>query len=167
MRIIIEMRTDISNVGVWVLILLALASFIPAIHFIDRQSMFEIVDGLAVGGAIGALIRWGPAAWNALWPPARNLKAYDLLAVGIALLALGGAARLGMQWYWRANDKHDSIIDSVPMVVITLVVVVGYFLTLVPTFSSDGVYLERPWKSGLLALLSLAISVLIIWAGWG
>jgi fluoride ion exporter CrcB/FEX len=161
------MKTEISNVGIWVLILLALASFIPAIHFLDRQSMFEIVDGLAVGGAVGALIRWGPAAWNALWPPARNLKAYDLLSVGIAMLALGGALRLAMQWYWRANDKQDSIIDSVPMVVITLVVVVGYFLTLVPTFSSDGVYLERPWKSGLLAAISLAISILIIWAGWG
>jgi hypothetical protein len=161
------MKTEISNGGIWVLILLALASFIPAIHFVDRQSMFEIVDGLAVGGAVGALIRWGPAAWNALWPPARSLKAYDLLSVGIAMLALGGAARLGMQWYWRANDKHDSIIDSVPMVVITLLVVIGYFLVLVPTFSTEGVYLEKPWKSGLLAAISLAISLLIIWAGWG
>jgi fluoride ion exporter CrcB/FEX len=161
------MRSEISNVGVWALILLALASFIPAIHFIDRQSMFEIVDGLAVGGAVGALIRWGPAAWTALWPPARNLKAYDLLSVGIALLAIGGAFRLGMQWYWRANNKYDSIIDSVPMVVITLIVVIGYFLVLVPTFSTEGVYLERPWKSGLLAAISLAISALIIWFGWG
>jgi hypothetical protein len=161
------MKTEISNVGIWVLILLALASFIPSIHFVDRQSMFEVVDGLAVGGAVGALIRWGPAAWNALWPPARTLKAYDLLSVGIAMLALGGAARLGMQWYWRANDKHDSIIDSVPMVVITLLVVIGYFLVLVPTFSTEGVYLEKPWKSGLLAAISLAISLLIIWAGWG
>jgi fluoride ion exporter CrcB/FEX len=161
------MKTEISNVGIWVLILLALLSFIPAIHFLDRQSMFEIVDGLAVGGAVGALIRWGPAAWNALWPPARNLKAYDLLSVGIALLSIGGALRLGAQWYWRANDKHDSIIDSVPMVVITLLVVIGYFLVLVPTFSTEGVYLERPWKSALLAMISIAISVLIIWAGWG
>jgi hypothetical protein len=161
------MKTEISNVGIWVLILLALLSFIPALHFLDRQSMFEIVDGLAVGGAVGALIRWGPAAWNALWPPARNLKAYDLLSVGIALLSIGGALRLGAQWYWRANDKHDSIIDSVPMVIITLLVVVGYFLVLVPTFSTEGVYLERPWKSGLLAVISLAISALIIWSGWG
>jgi hypothetical protein len=160
-------KPEISNVAIWVLILMALASFIPAIHFIDRQSMFEIVDGLAVGGATGALIRWGPAAWNALWPPARSLRASDLLSVGIALLAIGGAARLGMQWYWRANDKQNSIIDSVPMVVITLIVVIGYFLVLVPTFSSDGVYLERPWKTGLLAAISLAISAIIIWAGWG
>jgi hypothetical protein len=43
------MKTEISNVGIWILILLALASFIPAIHFIDRQSMFEIVDGLGRG----------------------------------------------------------------------------------------------------------------------
>jgi fluoride ion exporter CrcB/FEX len=161
------MKTEISNVGIWVLIVLALLSFIPAIHFIDRQSMFEIVDGLAVGGAVGALIRWGPAAWNALWPPARTLKAYDLLSVGIALLAIGGALRLGVQWYWRANNKMDSIIDSVAMVVITLVVVIGYFLVLVPTFSTEGVYLERPWKSALLAMISIAVSVLIIWAGWG
>jgi hypothetical protein len=161
------MKTEISNVAIWVLILAALASFIPAIHFIDRQSMFEIVDGLAVGGAAGALIRWGPAAWNALWPPARSLRASDVLSIGIAMLAIGGSLRLGMQWYWRANDKQDSIIDSVPMVVITLVVVVGYFLTLVPTFSSDGIYLEKPWKTGLLAGISILISVIIIWSGWG
>jgi hypothetical protein len=161
------MKTEISNVAIWVLILAALASFIPAIHFIDRQSMFEIVDGLAVGGAAGALIRWGPAAWNALWPPARSLRASDVLSIGIAMLAIGGSLRLGMQWYWRANDKQDSIIDSVPMVVITLVVVVGYFLTLVPTFSSDGIYLEKPWKTGLLVGISILISVIIIWSGWG
>jgi fluoride ion exporter CrcB/FEX len=161
------MKTEISNVAIWVLILLALLSFIPAIHFIDRQSMFEIVDGLAVGGAVGALIRWGPAAWNALWPPARTLRASDVLSIGIAMLAIGGSLRLGMQWYWRANDKHDSIIDSVPMVVITLIVVVGYFLTLVPTFSSDGIYLEKPWKTALLAATSVIISAIIIWAGWG
>jgi fluoride ion exporter CrcB/FEX len=161
------MKTEISNVAIWVLILLALLSFIPAIHFIDRQSMFEIVDGLAVGGAVGALIRWGPAAWSALWPPARTLRASDVLSIGIAMLAIGGSLRLGMQWYWRANDKHDSIIDSVPMVVITLIVVVGYFLTLVPTFSSDGIYLEKPWKTALLAATSVIISAIIIWAGWG
>src|SRR3954467_10242888 len=161
------MKPEISNVAIWVLILAALASFIPAIHFIDRQSMFEIVDGLAVGGAIGALIRWGPAAWNALWPPARGLKASDLLSVGVALLAIGGALRLGWQWYWRASNKPDYVIDSVTMLYFTIIVVFGYFLMLVPTFSSDGVYLERPWKTGMLAAVSLTVSVLIIWAGWG
>jgi hypothetical protein len=161
------MKTEISNVAVWLLLLLAFVACIPAIHYIDRQSMFEIVDGLAVGGAVGALIRWGPAAWNALWPPARTLKAYDLLSVGIGLLAIGGSLRLGWQWYWRALNKPDAIIDGVAMLYYTIVVVFGYFLVLVPTFSSEGVYLERPWKSGLLAAISIAISVLIIWAGWG
>jgi hypothetical protein len=161
------MKTEISNVAIWVLILIALVAFIPAIHYIDRQSMFEIVDGLAVGGAVGALIRWGPAAWNALWPPARRLRASDLLSVGIAMLAIGGAFRLGWQWYWRASDKPEVVIDSVAMLYFTIVVVFGYFLVLVPTFSSDGVFLEKPWKTGLLAAISMAISILIIWAGWG
>jgi hypothetical protein len=160
-------KTEISNVSVWLLLLLALVGCIPAIYYIDRQSMFEIVDGLAVGGAIGALIRWGPAAWNALWPPARKLRASDLLSVAIALLAIGGALRLGWQWYWRAADKPDTVIDSVAMLYFTIVVVFGYYLALVPTFSSDGVYLERPWKTGILAGISAAISLLIIWAGWG
>jgi hypothetical protein len=161
------MKTEISNVAIWVLILIACLFFIPFIHYVDRQSMFEIVDGLAVGGAVGSMIRWGPAAWNALWPPARTLKASDVLSIGIALLAIGGSTRLAAQWYWRANDKADSVIDSVAMLYFTIIVVVGYFLTLVPTFSSDGIYLERPWKTGLLILISLAISCLIIWAGWG
>jgi hypothetical protein len=161
------MKTEISNVAIWMLLLAALALFIPAIHFIDRQSMFEIVDGLAVGGAFGSMIRWGPAAWNALWPPARTLKASDVLSVGIALLAIGGALRLAAQWYWRSTDKIPAVIDSVAMLYFTIIVVVGYFLTLVPTFSSDGIYLERPWKATLLAAISLAISALLIWAGWG
>jgi hypothetical protein len=160
-------KTEISNVALWILILLACAALIPVTVLIDRQSMFEIVDGLAVGGAVGAIIRWGPSAWNALWPPARTLRASDLLSVGVALLALGGALRLAAQWYWRANDKGDSIIDSVAMLYFTIIVAIGYFLVLVPTFSSDGVYLERPWKTGLLAAISLTVSALIIWSGWG
>jgi hypothetical protein len=160
-------KTEISNVAIWVLILLAFAAFIPLIAAIDRQSMFEIADGLAVGGAVGAVIRWGPSAWNALWPPARTLRASDLLSVGIALLAIGGAFRLAAQWYWRAGNKADGIIDSVAMLYFTIIVVFGYFLVLVPTFSSDGVYLERPWKTGLLAVISLGVSALLIWAGWG
>jgi hypothetical protein len=161
------MKTEISNVALWILLLAAMAALAPAVYFIDRQTMFEIVDGLAVGGGIGALIRWGPAAWAALWPPARTLRASDLLSVGIGLLAIGGALRLGWQWYWRASNKPDGIIDSGPMLAWTILVVFGYFLILVPTFSSDGVYLERPWKTGLLAGISLAISLLIIWVGWG
>src|SRR4051794_28750545 len=133
------MKIEISNVAIWVLLLIAFALFIPAIHFMDRQSMFEIVDGLAVGGAVGALIRWGPSAWKSLWPPARTLKAYDLLSVGIGLLAIGGALRLGWQWYWRASNKPDAIIDSVAILYFTIVIVFGYFLVLVPTFSTDGV----------------------------
>src|SRR4051794_41630170 len=124
------MKTEISNVGIWVLILLSLASFIPAIHFVDRQSMFEIADGLAVGGAVGALIRWGPAAWNALWPPARNLKAYDLLSVGIALLSIGGALRLGAQWYWRGKNKNQFNIFSFAVGVIKPLLFVCCFLFL-------------------------------------
>jgi hypothetical protein len=103
----------------------------------------------------------------ALWPPARTLKASDVLSIGIALLAFGGAARLTAQWYWRANDKADLVIDSVAMLYFTIIVAVGYFLTLVPTFSSDGIYLEKPWKTGLLVVISLTISCLIIWSGWG
>jgi hypothetical protein len=83
------------------------------------------------------------------------------------LLAIGGAFRLAAQWYWRASNKADGIIDSVAMLYFTIIVVFGYFLVLVPTFSSDGVYLERPWKTGLLAAISLAVSALIIWSGWG
>src|SRR3982751_6173082 len=109
------MKTEISNVAIWVLILMALLVFIPAIYSIDRQNMFEIVDGLVVGVAGGAMIRWGPSAWFALWPPARTLKASDVLSIGIALLAIGGALRLGAQWYWRVGGKQDSIIDSVAM----------------------------------------------------
>jgi hypothetical protein len=46
------------------------------------------------------------------------------------------------------NDKPNEIIDGVAMLYYTIVVVFGYFLVLVPTFSAEGVYLERPWKSG-------------------
>jgi hypothetical protein len=103
-------KTEISNVALWILILLACAALIPVTVLIDRQSMFEIVDGLAVGGAVGAIIRWGPSAWNALWPPARTLRASDLLSVGVALLALGGGDAVfhhnSCNWLFSCARSH-------------------------------------------------------------
>lgn len=159
----------LKNVALWIFVVLIFGCFTPAVHFVGRQSMFEIADGLAVGLGIGALIRWGPAAWNALRPPVHELRAHDFLIVGLGLICAGSALRFGSQWYWRASEKPDWFIDSGFLLYCTLAVAIGFSLTLVPTFSSEHGFLtiDAPRKTALLAAISLAISLLIIWAGWG
>lgn len=163
------MKYRIKNTALWAALILIFAAFVPVIYITERQSMFEILNALAVGGAIGALIRWSPSAWEALKPPIHILRSRDYLVVGLGMVCSGGALRLASQWFWRAYDKPSWIIDSAFVLYVTLMITVGFFLLLVPTFSDEfgllakGAYL----KTATLAGISIIIALSLILIGWG
>lgn len=158
----------VKNTTLWFAIILLFILVSPSVYAADRQNMFEIVDALAVGGALGCLVRWGPAAWNALKPPIHGLRAADYLVVGIGMVCIGGATRLAGQWYWRAAGKPDWWIDSAWLLYCTISITFGYYLLLIPTFTSHGgLTISTVPKILGLFLLSLGVGIVLIWAGWG
>ena len=102
-------RLHLKNTTLLWIILIILVLFAPAIYFMDRQDMFEIVDGLAAGAAIGTIFRYAKPSWEALKLPARELRSGDYLVTGITMICIGGGTRLLGQWYWRANDKPQLV----------------------------------------------------------
>jgi hypothetical protein len=162
------MTTNVKNITLWVVITIVFVLFSPAVAWVERQTMFEVVDALAVGGALGAAVRWGPAAWKALKPPVHSLIPADFLVVGLGFICIGGAARFGGQWYWRASDKPNWWIDSVPLLYFTIIVVIGLFLVMATTYSEKGAVSIGAFRRTIfLVCASITVAVVLVWAGWG
>jgi hypothetical protein len=162
------MEGKVKNTTLWLIIAVALAIFIPPMLFVERQTMFEIIDGLCVGASVGVLVGYARSAWNALRLPPHELISADYLVVGIAMVTLCGAIRFGGQWYWRALNKPNWWIDSPILLVTTLGIVGGLFLILMTTSSKKGILLPAAYfRAGWLFALSFGIAATLIWAGWG
>lgn len=159
----------IKNTTLWLGILLVFLAFAPAVHWVERQSMFEIADGLLVGAGLGCIIRWGPAAWKAIMPPIHELRAADHLVVGLGLVFCGLIFRFAGQWYWRAMDKPDWFINSSILLYFTLAITIGLYLLMMPTFTENGgkLTVAAAPKTFAIMAVSLVSSILLICSGWG
>jgi hypothetical protein len=161
-------KLRLKNTTLLWIIFAVLVLFIPVIHFMGRQDVFEIVDGLAAGAAIGTIFRYAKPSWNALKLPARELRSGDYLVTGITFICIGGGTRLMGQWWWRAMNKPDWWIDSPILVYCTLFLVIGMFLLVATTFSERGALVQGAYKRTLAVIsFSLAITGILIWVGWG
>ncbi len=159
----------IKNTTLWAVVLLCFLLFVPAIEWVERQSMFEIVNGLIMGAGVGCFIRWAPAAWKALKPPIHELRAADYLVVGLGMVCIGLILRFGGQWYWRANDQPAWFINSSLLLYFTVAIMIGLYLLMIPTFTENGGRLSIAAAPKTVAIwsISLSCSILMIWAGWG
>jgi len=159
---------SIRNTTLWIGVTLAFLAFLPAVYFVERQSMFEIVDGLVTGAAIGVMVGYFKAAWHAVKLPSHKLVSADYLVVGVIMIAFFGAVRFAGQWYWRAMSKPNWWIDSPMLLMTTVGIMIGLFLILMTTSSEKGILLPKAYlKASWLFALSLGIGAVMIWAGWG
>jgi len=159
---------SMKNTTLWAAVAVIFALFIPAVYFVERQTMFEIVDGLLTGAAIGVMVGYFRAAWHAVRLPSHKLVSADYLVVGVIMIAFFGAIRFAGQWYWRALNKPNWWIDSPTLLMTTIGITIGLFLILMTTSSEKGVLLPKAYlKASWLFALSLSIGAVMIWAGWG
>jgi hypothetical protein len=161
-------QTKVKNTALLFYILLSFIAFATFIYFSQRQTVFEVSDALIAGFAVGSFIRFAPAGWEAIKLPIHNLHSGDFLVVGINFLCLGGVFRFLGQWYWRAMDKPNWWIDSTTLAFTTAMLGIGYCLVQATTFTDRGVLVKGAGiRTGYVGILSLAIAVFLIWAGWG
>jgi uncharacterized BrkB/YihY/UPF0761 family membrane protein len=159
---------SLRNTTLWIAIILVFLAFIPAALLVERQTMFEIIDGLCVGASVGVMVGYARAAWHAVKLPSHRLASADYLVCGVIMVAMFGAIRFGAQWAWRAQNKPDYWIDSAVLLIGTFGIVVGLFLILMTTSSKKGILLPAAYfRAGWLFTISLGIAALMIWAGWG
>lgn len=163
------MKSNIKNISLWLAIGVVLIAVLPAVIWADRTTMFEIWDAIGVGLAAAAIVRWGPAAWNAIRPPIHDLYAWDYLVLGLGFVCMGVSGRLGAQWYWRATDYSSQIINSPFLLYCTIFTGIGLFLLLVPTYSEKtGRLSVEAWPTMIiLTTVSAAIGGTLIYLGWG
>lgn len=164
-----RLKNRFKNVSLWLFLTFILAAVTPAVLWVDRTTMFEIWDAIGVGLAVAAFIRWGPAAWEAIKPPIHDLFAWDYLVLGLGFVFIGGTGRLGIQWYWRASDQTNGLINSASLLYCTIFTAIGFFLLLIPTYSAETGRLSiQAWPvTVVLTLLSFAIGGSLIYLGWG
>jgi len=159
---------SVRNTTLWLVIAIAFVAFIPPVLLVDRQSMFEVVDGLCVGSAVGVMVGYARAAWHAVRLPSHRLVSADYLVCGVIMVAFFGAIRFAGQWYWRAVNKPNWWIDSATLLFTTIGITIGLFLILMTTSSEKGVLLPRAYvKASWLFALSLGIAAIMIYSGWG
>jgi hypothetical protein len=158
----------IRNTTLWIVIAAAFAVFIPPIVLVSRQSMYEVADALLCGAALGFFVGSSPASWDVLKLPSHSIKAHEYFIVGSNLVSLFATSRFGGQWYWRATDKPEWWIDSIPLLLTTIGMSLGFFMMMISTTSDKGVLLPQGYfKTSALFALSGAIAAVLIWAGWG
>jgi hypothetical protein len=151
-----RIQTQVKNTTLLFYILLSLIAFAAFVYLSQRQTVF------------GSFIRFAPAGWEAIKLPVHNLHSGDFLVVGINFLCLGGVFRFLGQWYWRAMDKPNWWIDSTTLAFTTAMLGIGYCLVQATTFTERGVLVRGAGiRTGYVGLLSLAIAMVLIWAGWG
>jgi hypothetical protein len=162
-------QAPIHNTTLWLAITIAFIIFTPGVIWVERQSMYELANAVIVGLGVSALVKWIPAAWEAVKPPIHELRASDYLIVGIGMICIGAVGRFAGQWWWRAYDKPAGIwIDGPVALYFTMIIGVGIFLVFIPTHNEDGHLAIGAWsRTFSLAGLSVAIAGVLAWAGWG
>jgi hypothetical protein len=162
------MIPKLRNTTLIVMLIGGFLLFLPASLLLPRRSLFEILDGLCVGAAIGVFIGYSRAAWRALKLPSHRLVSGDYLVVGIVIVCASAAAIFAGQWLWRAGDKPNWIIDSLILAYTRIGIAFGLILILATNFSEHGILIVGAYRrTALLVAVSIFIAGVLVGIGLG
>jgi hypothetical protein len=153
----------ISNISVWVSLLLVCFAFFPLLLFAERQDFFEGLNAICMALGAGVLFGYGRASWKTMRAPIHSVKPEELLVVGIVVCSFSVVGIFGGLWLWRALHKPDYIIDSGLFAFTRYLFAFGAFTVLVSAQSNNGSVNGNAYgKAGLVvagAVLAAAILI--------
>lgn len=86
------------------------ALFIPMAYLLERQALFEVMDGIIISLGAGIVFSYGPATLQRLSVPLREHETADLLIIGVFTGALGAGLSFGLLGAWRLAGQPDDYI---------------------------------------------------------
>ena len=162
------MKQTVNNITVWVIIVLALAAFIPTALLVSRQYLFEVMDAVCVAVGAGVAVGYSRSTWEAIRLPPHKMTAAHLIITGVFILSLATVVIFSGQWLWRINGKPDWIIDSVPIAFSRWVLGTGLIMSLLTSYSREGVIVVGAYKrTALLVTIAVFVAALMISIGIG
>lgn len=139
--------------------MLAWLGFIPLAVFLDRDSLFDLMYGLATAIGIGVLISYLPGIVVAIKAP--QPSGAMLLVLGIACSWSATAGRTIWSWVYRFLDKPAGMIDHWSLAFLVWVIFWGGVLHMSAKDAIDGQIPRRSWiKVG--AIVAIAIATMVV-----
>lgn len=156
-------QNRISNVHLWVYLLLSMGVFVPLAWLFPRQELFEFSDLLIVAIAAGTAVGFHPVAWDALSMPVHRVSAGRVLVVGIVAASVAIVIIFGGLWLWRVYRKPDALIDHVVLGFSRWLLVVGWILAMLATGTRDEQLPSSSYRrAGILVAAFVAASGTIV-----
>jgi hypothetical protein len=158
----------VNNFTVWFSLALVLLLFVPFAVLVPREPLFEGLNAVCMSIAAGVMIGYGRPAWRTMRLPIHAVDSAELLVVGIVICSFAIVGVFGAQWLWRAMDKPDFIIDSIPVAFTRWMLAFGAFTVLVSAQSSNGAVNSRAYaKAGLVVAAAVLAAATLISLGIG
>lgn len=157
-----KLRTSISNVTIWLVLLVAFLFIVPFILYWDRDQTFELMNAIVFACAAGTAVGHFPAFWYALRLPYRDVTAGELLNVGIFIGSVGAITVFGARWLWRVADRPWWATDH-PIVAFGLwVFVIGYMLCFSTVGARDGKMPAGAYQQAAMTVFLAALTSTVL-----
>jgi hypothetical protein len=102
----------VSNIQVWVGLVVVVGSYFPARALVDVPTLFEQTDAVLVSVCGAMAIAYAPDTWKALRLPVRRLAIGELMVIGIFVTCVATVGVFGGLWAWRVLGQPRWLVDD-------------------------------------------------------
>lgn len=156
------MITTIKSRNVWVMCLL-LGSFFVVAHYVSRQILFDLMNGLSIASAIGVIVAFYPSVSKRLgtwrWFMRNDLSGAHYFAAALCGVEFYVIMRHGYNAIWRlVVDNVDPYQNSLTVAfMIWFITVINYVFLMAIDLEAGHVPTRNWWWVGITTIAGLSL----------